>query len=105
MNDSVEASTEHRTNRTPSFENMVMISGGVFSMGSDKNYPEEAPAHRAKVGGFWMDRHTVTNREFERFVAATGYVTLAERPANAADYPGAKPELLAPSSAMFKKPS
>ncbi|WP_192356590.1 formylglycine-generating enzyme family protein [Mesorhizobium mediterraneum] len=84
---------------------MLWIPGGTFLMGSDEHYPEEAPAHRVKVGGFWMDRHTVTNREFERFVAATGYVTLAERPADPADYPGAIPELLVPSSAMFKKPA
>jgi formylglycine-generating enzyme required for sulfatase activity len=52
-----------------------------------------------------MDVVTVTNAEFERFVAATGYVTLAEKPANAAEYPGAKPEMLAPSSTIFKKPA
>ncbi|WP_292168059.1 formylglycine-generating enzyme family protein [Mesorhizobium sp.] len=84
---------------------MLWIPGGTFLMGSDEHYPEEAPAHRVKVGGFWMDRHTVTNREFERFVAETGYVTLAERPADPADYPGAIPELLVPSSSMFKKPA
>ena len=72
-------------------------------MGSDRHYPEEAPAHRVTVDGFWMDRCTVTNREFQLFVEATGHVTLAERPAKAADYPGAKPELLAPSSVLFKK--
>ena len=52
-----------------------------------------------------MDRFTVTNREFERFVDATGYVTLAEKPADPADYPGATPEMLAPSSTMFRKPA
>jgi formylglycine-generating enzyme required for sulfatase activity len=82
---------------------MVWIPGGTFLMGSDRHYPEEAPAHKVMVNGFWMDRHTVTNREFKRFVDATGHVTVAERPANAADYPGAKPELLVPSSVMFKK--
>jgi formylglycine-generating enzyme required for sulfatase activity len=87
----------------PPFEGMEWIPGGTFLMGSDKHYPEEAPAHRAKVDGFWMDRTTVTNRDFARFVAATGYVTLAERPANAADYPGAIPELLVPSSVVFQK--
>lgn len=85
-------------------ENMSWIPGGIFLMGSDSHYPEETPAHQAKVDGFWMDRCTVTNREFDRFVKATGYVTLAERPANPDNYPGAKPELLAPSSVMFKKP-
>src|SRR5262245_65349228 len=87
----------------PPAEGMVWIPGGTFVMGSDRHYPEEAPAHKVGVNGFWMDRHTVTNREFKRFVEATGHVTLAERPANAADYPGAKPELLVPSSVMFKK--
>jgi formylglycine-generating enzyme required for sulfatase activity len=83
---------------------MLWISGGTFLMGSDRHYPEEAPAHRVTVNGFWMDRCTVTNREFQRFVEATRYVTLAERPANPADYPGAIPELLTPSSVVFKKP-
>ena len=84
---------------------MAKIPGGEFLMGSDKHYPEEAPAHRVAVGAFWMDKHTVTNKDFRRFVDATGYVTLAEKPANADDYPGAKAELLAPSSVMFRKAS
>jgi formylglycine-generating enzyme required for sulfatase activity len=45
----------------------------------------------------------VTNAEFGRFVDATGYVTVAERPADPADYPGAQPELLVPASVVFKK--
>jgi formylglycine-generating enzyme required for sulfatase activity len=84
-------------------DDMAWIPGGAFTMGSDRHYPEEAPAHRVRVGGFWIDRHTVTNREFERFVDATGYVTLAEKPADPTDYPGAKPELLVPSSVVFRK--
>jgi formylglycine-generating enzyme required for sulfatase activity len=43
---------------------MVWIPGGTFVMGSDHHYPEEAPAHRVTVDGFWMDRHTVTNHQF-----------------------------------------
>ena len=74
-------------------------------MGSDQHYPEEAPAHKVTVDGFWMDPHTVTNAEFTRFVDETGYVTLAEKPARAEDYPGAKPELLEPSSVVFEKPA
>src|SRR5215510_8152111 len=87
----------------PPAERMVWIPGGTFEMGSDRHYPEEAPAHSVKVDGFWISPFTVTNAEFARFVEATKYVTLAERPANPADYPGAKPELLAPSSVVFKK--
>ncbi|MDU0364335.1 formylglycine-generating enzyme family protein [Rhizobium sp. 25PS6] len=84
---------------------MVWIPDGTFLMGSDSHYAEEAPAHRVCVDGFWMDASTVTNRDFKRFVTATGYVTLAERPANPDDYPGARPEMLSPSSTMFKKPA
>ena len=72
-------------------------------MGSDVHYPEEAPAHKVNVNGFWMDVHAVTNAEFKRFVEATHHVRLAGRPANAADYPGAKPEPLAPRSVVFRK--
>jgi formylglycine-generating enzyme required for sulfatase activity len=45
---------------------MLWIAGGAFLMGSDRHYPEEAPAHKVVVSGFWMDRSTVTNGEFER---------------------------------------
>lgn len=84
---------------------MLWIPGGEFLMGADNAYPEEAPAHRVRVDGFWMDRFAVTNAEFEQFVAETGYVTLAEKPANPVDYPGAKPNMLSPSSTIFKKPA
>ena len=87
----------------PPAEGMVWIPGGTFLMGSDRHYPEEAPAHKVTVNGFWMDRYAVTNADFRRFVEATRYVTLAERPANAADYPGAKSELLEPSAVVFRK--
>jgi formylglycine-generating enzyme required for sulfatase activity len=60
---------------------MVRVPGGEFLMGSDHRLaqPNERPAHRVRVGAFWMDQHHVTNAEFRRFVAATGYVTTAER--------------------------
>ena len=92
------------TGSTASPTGMVRIPGGTFVMGSNHHYPEEAPAHNVRVYAFWMDRHAVTNVEFKRFVDATGYVTLAEKPASVTDYPDAKPGLLAPSSAVFHKP-
>jgi formylglycine-generating enzyme len=83
---------------------MVWIPGGTFMMGSDHHYPEEAPAHRVRVDGFWIDTTTVTNDDFARFVAETGYVTLAERPARAEDYPDVPLDSLVPASAVFTPP-
>jgi sulfatase modifying factor 1 len=82
----------------------VRIEGGRFRMGSDRHYPEEAPAHEARVDTFWIDRHPVTNDQFSRFVYDTGHVTMAERAPRAEDYPGAMPELLVPASIVFRKP-
>jgi formylglycine-generating enzyme required for sulfatase activity len=82
---------------------MVWIPGGTFLMGSDRHYPEEAPAHPVTVEGFWMDRVAVTNAEFRRFVDATGHVTAAERPPDPADYPGADPAMLVPASVVFQR--
>ncbi|MBB5872448.1 formylglycine-generating enzyme required for sulfatase activity [Allocatelliglobosispora scoriae] len=83
---------------------MVWIPGGQFVMGSDDHYPEEAPAHPVRVNGFWLSNHAVTNAEFRAFVQATGHVTLAEMPADPADYPDADPTLLAPASSVFRRP-
>jgi len=84
-------------------ENMVWLPGGTFRMGANDCYPEEAPAHRVTVDGFWMDRYVVTNDAFARFVEATGYVTVAERPLNPADYPGAPAGALVPGALVFQK--
>jgi len=61
---------------------MVWVPGGEFVIGTDdkKSMPNERPAHRVYVDGFWMDATIVTNAEFGQFVAATSYKTVAERP-------------------------
>jgi formylglycine-generating enzyme len=82
---------------------MRWIPGGTFLMGSDDFYPEEGPVHEVSVDGFWMDRHVVSNERFARFVEETGYVTIAERALNPADYPGAPPENLVPGALVFHK--
>jgi len=69
---------------TPSTKQMRWVPGGQFLMGCNLFYPEERPVQRVRVEGFWMDAHPVTVSEFRRFVRATGYVTLAERPINRA---------------------
>ena len=82
---------------------MTWIPGGTFWMGSADFYPEERPVHQVTVDGFWMDEHPVTVTEYRRFVAATGYVTVAQRPLDPADYPDADPALLVPGSLVFRR--
>jgi formylglycine-generating enzyme required for sulfatase activity len=62
-------------------DGMVWVPGGEFLMGSEHELarPNERPAHRVRVKGFWIDATHVTNAQFAAFVAATGYVTTAER--------------------------
>jgi formylglycine-generating enzyme len=99
-----DADTDGAPPGTPPAAGMVWVPGGTFAMGSDDHYPEEAPAHAVAVGGFWIDRCTVTNDDFARFVRATGHVTVAERAHDAADYPGARPDLLVAASSVFRRP-
>lgn len=70
-------------------------------MGSDVHYREEAPAHAVTVDGFWMDRFQVMNAQFGVFVAATGHLTVAERPLDPRDFPDAPPENLVAGSMVF----
>ena len=109
-------------------ERMVRIPGGEFWMGGPpqtsmtaiqesltpgepvcsgllQGFPDAAPAHRVRVDPFWMDTHEVSNRDYARFVEATGYITVAERALNPADFPGADPALLVPGSVVFVAPS
>jgi sulfatase modifying factor 1 len=95
---------------------MVWIPGGEFSMGAqdppDMQHDhvgmqatrDSRPIHRVYVDGFWMDKTDVTNAEFARFVAATHYVTEAERTPRAQDFPGVLPETLVAGSVVFAPP-
>jgi formylglycine-generating enzyme required for sulfatase activity len=86
----------------PAPAGMVRVPGGAFLMGSDHHYPEERPQHRARVDGFWMDETAVTNAQFAAFVAATGYVTVAEKPLDPMLYPGADAVMLVPGALVFR---
>jgi sulfatase modifying factor 1 len=83
--------------------NMAWIPGGTFAMGSADFYPEERPVHQVTVDGFWIDEHPVTVAEYRRFVQATSYLTVAQRPPDPADYPGADPALLVSGSLVFHR--
>ena len=90
--------------REQSTADMVAIKGGSFQMGSTA-FPDAKPVHAVTVNTFWMDAHEVTNAQFAAFVKATGYVTVAERPLNPADYPGVPADKLVPGSAVFTPPA
>jgi sulfatase modifying factor 1 len=79
----------------------VWIPGGTFQMGSDAHYPEESPVHTVSIDGFWIRSTAVTNRQFAEFVDETGYETVAERPLDPDEFPGAPPENLVPGSLVF----
>jgi len=101
----------------PAPKGMVWIPGGEFSMGSE--IPSEGvctmatmiavedakPIHRVYVDGFWIDKTVVTNEEFEKFVKATGYKTVAEITPSKEDFPNAPPELLVAGSLVFTPPA
>jgi len=91
------------TSRPARADGMAWVAGGMFLMGSEDFYPEERPVHRAAVDGFWMDEHPVSAADFRRFARDTGYATVAERPLDPADYPGADPAVLVPGSLVFRK--
>ncbi|MGH8193746.1 MAG: SUMF1/EgtB/PvdO family nonheme iron enzyme [Woeseiaceae bacterium] len=59
-------------------EATATVPAGRFAMGSE-HYPEEGPVVEVAVVAFDIDRHEVTNAQFRRFVAETGYITSAER--------------------------
>lgn len=80
---------------------MVEIPAGTYLLGSDHHYPEEGPTHRVTVDAFAIDRFPVTNADFSEFVLATGYTTVAERPLDPADFPGAPAENLVAGSLVF----
>ncbi|MCW3119092.1 MAG: hypothetical protein JWM28_3174 [Chitinophagaceae bacterium] len=82
---------------------MKWIPGGSYQMGSD-DFVDSKPVHTVTVNSFWMDEHEVTNAQFEKFVKATGYRTVAERPLDPKDFPGVPVEKLVPGSAVFTPP-
>jgi formylglycine-generating enzyme len=88
----------------PAPEGMVWIPGGEFWMGSETGFDDEKPRHKVYVDGFWMDRTEVINAQFAKFVAATGYLTIAERKPDAKEFPNVPPEDLVPFSAVFVEP-
>ncbi len=83
----------------------VLIPSGSFQMGSEHSpeetarlfgggadwYPLEHPRHEVVLSNdFYMSSTQVTRSQFSKFVAATGYVTLAEKDGFAESWNGSK---------------
>ncbi|MBX3387468.1 MAG: formylglycine-generating enzyme family protein [Phycisphaeraceae bacterium] len=95
---------------------MIWIPAAEFFIGSVDGdplaRPDESPAHRVRIDGFWIDQTEVTNAQFAEFVAATGYKTIAERPVDWEELRKQVPEgtpkpeeaLLQPGSLVFVPP-
>ncbi|MGB6185398.1 MAG: formylglycine-generating enzyme family protein [Sphingopyxis granuli] len=86
----------------------VHITAGSFMMGQEDVYAGEGPVRRVAVEGFWIDRTEVTNADYARFVAATHYVTVAERPVDPGQFAlpvdAIPSDMLKPGSAVFTAP-
>lgn len=111
-----EPTIENRAQpKNPAPLGMVWIPGGTFSMGAadptrdvcggSDPMPDARPIHRIYIDGFWMDATDVTNEQFEKFVIATGYLTVAERKPRAEDFPGVDLASLVPGSVVFTPPA
>ena len=106
-----ESARQHTDQPAP--PGMVFIPAGTLHMGGDNDQADsdEYPKHKTDIQAFWMDETEVTNRQFQAFLAATGYVTVAERPISwediAKDLPPNTPpppdSLLQPGALVFHK--
>ena len=85
-------------------EGMTWIDGGTFRMGSNDFFLEERAVDDVTVDGFCMDKTEVTNAQFAKFVQATGYVTVAERPLSKEQFPDLADEMRSPGSLVFQMP-
>ncbi|MEM0994355.1 MAG: formylglycine-generating enzyme family protein, partial [Bacteroidota bacterium] len=117
--DKVRLAAKEKLNEAPeakivpnaSKDGMVLIPTGTFQMGGDNNQArqDEFPKHGVQIDSFWMDETEVTNEQFQAFVSATGYVTVAERPIDwdkmkqevAPNTPKPPDSLLQPGSLVF----
>jgi len=96
-------------------DGMAWIPGGEFSMGGvnpvgmseggHEQMNDARPVHSVYVDGFYMDATEVTNAEFEKFVKATGYVTVAEKKPTHEEFPDAPLESLVAGSVVFTPPA
>jgi sulfatase modifying factor 1 len=58
---------------------MVLIPGGWFQMGSAENLEEDEPRHKVYVDSFYIDKHEVTQADYERVMGTNPSRWKAER--------------------------
>jgi sulfatase modifying factor 1 len=67
--------------KTP--KGMIWVEEKTFLQGAKDTdtyaMSREKPAHKVTVDGFYIDITEVTNKQFEKFIDATKYITVAER--------------------------
>ncbi|MFL0647208.1 formylglycine-generating enzyme family protein [Cylindrospermopsis raciborskii UAM/DH-BiRr] len=86
-------------------EEMVLIRGGRFEMGADNSdVVKEISPSEVTVNPFCIDKYEVTNAQFARFVEATGYITIAQRPLSKEQFPHLSDEERLPGSLVFQTP-
>ncbi|MEI6547746.1 MAG: SUMF1/EgtB/PvdO family nonheme iron enzyme, partial [Burkholderiales bacterium] len=89
-------------------DDMVPIAAGEFRMGSDRRegYPRdgEGPSRPVVLSAFEIDRCAVSNARFARFVAATGYLTDAERTGSSMVFAGLLPDDFEPTRGVAAAP-
>lgn len=103
----------NNVNASTSKDGMVFIPAGTLEMGGDNEQadPNEYPKHKVAIDSFLMDETEVTNEQFKRFIEATGYLTIAERPLNwdemkkqlPPDTPQPPDSLMQPGALVFHK--
>jgi sulfatase modifying factor 1 len=89
----------------PTTGKLVKIPAGRLQMGcADCGLADAEPVHPVDVSAFEIDETPVTNAQFAAFVAATRYVTIAERRPSPENYPGVPVDKLVAGSAVFSPP-
>lgn len=83
---------------------MVLVNAGEFTMGNAQ-FSDAKHVHQVRLSAFYIDEHEVTNAQYAQFVEATGYITVAEKALDSADFPGVDPALLQAGSAVFAPPA
>ena len=57
----------------PQYPGMVFVPAGEVIIGSNESYAYEGPKQKVYIKEFFIDKTEVTNKQYKRFIDATGY--------------------------------